>query len=81
MITNVRADSLRPGDTILVRQVPHRSGHFDEVQIQTVEPTTTTVRTEHATVPGVPAVRVTMATGWWTVYTAGEGVVLARRAP
>ncbi len=79
MTTNVRADSLRPGDTILVRQVPHRPGHFDEATVRAVEPTTTTVRTEHGSAPNVKAVRVHLS-GWWTVLLAGEGVALVRRA-
>lgn len=78
----VRADTLRSGDTILVRRVPHSPGHFDEVRIRSVEATTAVVRTESGRAVEVPAVRVNMAAGWWTVYTAAEGVALvARGAP
>lgn len=79
MTTNIRADQLRRGDTILVRRVPHSPGHFDEVRVGSVEPTVTTARTEHGRSVEVPAVRVEMAAGWWTVYTAAEGVAVARR--
>ena len=65
MRRNVRAESLRPNDIVMVRSVPFDARHprFDEVRVAAVEHCTTEVRTESGRSATVPAVRVRMGQG------------------
>jgi hypothetical protein len=76
--TSIRADELLVPALLPRGSVRVKAVGMDRVRVAAVEPCTTSVRTEHGHAADVPAVRVRMALGWWTVYLAAEGVAVLR---